>query len=243
MGPFAFPAKVEDKAVRKRAMALLRDMGVRLPTFAELAEPQRLSADIRAKLGTVGPDDPQPHNLYRVHWFNDHARTGMAAVPVHVELPKALTGVPARIVVAIGALFPMIRAHKVLAAYACLVPRVVTGRFDPARGSALTWVQTIAVRSLIDLARRYRPARPLYGPDCKPAIEPVAAGTPADPDEAEAVVAMALATMNPRHRDAVRLRLAGVDQKTVGARLGLRPGNVAVIFHHFRAKVRELVTE
>src|SRR5262245_27206209 len=125
----------------------------------------------------------------------------------------------------------------------CLRVLLYHGRFDPARGSAWTWVQTIAVRALIDLARRYRPARPLYGPDGKPAIEPVAPGTPADPDEAEAVVAMALATMNPRHRDAVRLRLAGVDQKTVGAKLGLKPGNVAVIFHHFRARVRELVAE
>ena len=59
---------------------------------------------------------------------------------MHVELPEALTGVKARIVVALGALFPMIRAHKVLAAYACLAPRLVSGRFDPgapARGVAL----------------------------------------------------------------------------------------------------------
>ena len=59
-----------------------------------------------------------PLNLYRVHWFNDLARTAQVATPVHIELPEALTGVKARIVVALGALFPMIRAHKVLAAYA-----------------------------------------------------------------------------------------------------------------------------
>src|SRR5262245_15120505 len=141
MGPFAFPAKVEDKAVRKRAMALLREKGVRLPTFAELAEPNRIPADIRAKLGKVGPDDADPNNLYRVHWYNDGARTGMATVPVHVELPEALTGVKARIVVAVGALFPMIRAHKVLAAYACLAPRLVAGRFDPQRQRAV-WPST-----------------------------------------------------------------------------------------------------
>ena len=81
MGPFAFPAEVEDKTVRKRAMALLREKGVRLPTFAELAEPHRIPADIRASLAPVGPDDPHPHNLWRVHWYNDAARTGRVDVP------------------------------------------------------------------------------------------------------------------------------------------------------------------
>ena len=75
------------------------------------------------------------------NWFNDATRTGQAAVPVHVELPEALTGVKARIVVAVGALFPMIRAHKVLAAYACLAPRLVAGRFDPTRQRAV-WPST-----------------------------------------------------------------------------------------------------
>jgi cysteine synthase len=60
---------------------------------------------------------------------------------VHVVLPSELTGVPARIVVALGDLFPMIRAHKVLAAYGCLVPRIVTGAFDPARDRAV-WPST-----------------------------------------------------------------------------------------------------
>jgi cysteine synthase len=76
-----------------------------------------------------------------VHWYNDARRSGLAAVPVHVELPETLTGVQARIVVAIGELFPMIRAHKVLAAYACLAPRLVSGRFDPTRQRAV-WPST-----------------------------------------------------------------------------------------------------
>ena len=62
-------------------------------------------------------------------------------MPVFIELPQALTGVSARIVVALGALFPMIRAHKVLAAYACLAPRLVAGRFDPTRQRAV-WPST-----------------------------------------------------------------------------------------------------
>src|SRR5207342_1954903 len=58
-----------------------------------------------------------------------------------IEIPSALSGVEARIVVAFGSLFPMIRAHKVLAAYACLAPRLVSGRFDPAKQRAV-WPST-----------------------------------------------------------------------------------------------------
>ena len=140
-GPFDFPTGVADAKTRARAIALLKDKGVRLPTFAELAQPDLIARDIQGALGKVGPDDPNPLNLHRVHWFNDLARTGRAATPVHVELPAALTGVEARIVVVLGALFPMIGAHKVLAAYACLAPRLVSGRFDPTRQRAV-WPST-----------------------------------------------------------------------------------------------------
>ena len=74
--PFDFPTRVEDAKVRGRAVALLKEKGVRLPTFAELAEPARIPKDIRAALAGVGPDDAHPLNLYRVHWFNDRSRTG-----------------------------------------------------------------------------------------------------------------------------------------------------------------------
>ena len=140
-GPFDFPAKVEDAKVRARALALLKANGVRLPTFAELAEPELIPKDVRGALGRIGADEAHPLNLYRVHWCNDADRKGQVATPVHLELPEALTGVKARIVVALGNLFPMIRAHKVLAAYACLAPRLVSGRFDPARQRAV-WPST-----------------------------------------------------------------------------------------------------
>ncbi|MGH6816078.1 MAG: pyridoxal-phosphate dependent enzyme, partial [Hyphomicrobiaceae bacterium] len=141
MSPFDFPVDVEDAAARGRAVALLRDKGVRLPSFAELAAPETAPQDISAALAAIDPDAPHPGNLYRVNWFNDPKRTGRVAAPVCVELPHTLTGVPARIVVALGALFPMIRTHKVLAAYACLVPRLVSGRFDPTRQRAV-WPST-----------------------------------------------------------------------------------------------------
>ena len=104
--PFDFPAGVEDAKVRARAIALLKSKGVRLPTFAELAEPASIPKDVRGALGKIGPDETHPLNLYRVHWFNDADRRGQVATPVHVELPETLTGVKARIVVALGDAVP-----------------------------------------------------------------------------------------------------------------------------------------
>ncbi len=97
--------------------------------------------NIRARLAGVGPDDPNPLNLFRVNWFNDSARTGTVDVPEHVVLPRELTGVETPIVVALGDRFPMIGAHKVLAAYGCLAPRVVAGEFDPTADRAV-WPST-----------------------------------------------------------------------------------------------------
>jgi cysteine synthase len=139
--PFDLPTGIADAAVRRRAARRLKEAGVHLPTFAELAEPGRAPAALRAALAGVDPDAPHPANLHRVHWSNDLPRTGLAAVPAFIELPPSLTGVVARIVLALGALFPMIRAHKVLAAYACLAPRLVSGRFDPVHQRAV-WPST-----------------------------------------------------------------------------------------------------
>jgi cysteine synthase len=141
LNPFDFPTQVAERATRARAVGLARERGVRLPTFAEIADPARAPGAARDALAGVDPDAPHAANLYRVHWFNADDRRGIAQVPVHVEIPSALSGVPARIVVALGAVFPMIGAHKVLAAYACLAPRLVSGRFDPTRQRAV-WPST-----------------------------------------------------------------------------------------------------
>jgi cysteine synthase A len=119
----------------------MKSLGVTLPTLSELADPDRIPAPRRAALAGVDPDEPHAANLWRVHWNNDAARTGTVGVPGHLVLPEALTGVKAKIVVALGGRFPMIGAHKVLAAYGCLVPRLVTGRFDPTRHKAI-WPST-----------------------------------------------------------------------------------------------------
>jgi cysteine synthase len=132
---------VGDAEVLERSVGRFREAGIALPRFAELADPTLIPARVRERLEAVGPDDPDPLNLFRVHWFNDAARTGIVAVPEHVVLPRELTGVEAPIVVALGDRFPMIGAHKVLATYGCLAPRVVTGEFDPTRDRAV-WPST-----------------------------------------------------------------------------------------------------
>jgi cysteine synthase A len=132
---------VVDPDVYRRTVDRFRAAGIVLPTFAQLAAPGGIAARVRRSLADVKPDEADPMNLFRAHWYNDPERTGLQRVPVHAVLPGELTGVDARIVVVIGDLFPMIRAHKVLAAYGCLAPRIVTGRFDPTRNRAI-WPST-----------------------------------------------------------------------------------------------------
>jgi len=133
--------EIVDRRIRKRAVDHLRDARVALPTFAELGDPGAIPEPVSSRLAAIDPDVPEPLNLYRVHWFNDRTRRGRQAVPCYLDLSPALTGVSARILVALGCTFPMIGAHKVLAAYGCLVPRLVTGRFDPERHKAI-WPST-----------------------------------------------------------------------------------------------------
>jgi cysteine synthase len=133
--------EVVDERVLDRTVERLRDARVALPTFGQLADPTLAPGPVREQLAAIGPDDPDPRNLYRVHWFNGGDRTSLTDVPEHLVLPRELTGVDARIVVALGDRFPLIRAHKVLAAYGCLVPRLVTGEFDPTRHRAV-WPST-----------------------------------------------------------------------------------------------------
>jgi cysteine synthase len=138
---FLIQPEIVDGGRRRAAVERLRAARVTLPTWSELADPALIPAGIGSSLGAVGPDDPDGKNLWRVHWFNDADRRDRVPVPGHVVLPETLTGVGSPIVVLLGNRFPMIGAHKVLAAYACLVPRLVTGRFDPKHDRAI-WPST-----------------------------------------------------------------------------------------------------
>src|SRR6266496_2708899 len=132
---------ITDRSAYERAVGRFRESRIVLPTFAELTDPGTIPGWVRRALADIGPDDAHPLNLFRVHWFNGPDRRSIVDVPEHVVLPPEVTGVEARIVVALGDRFPMIGAHKVLAAFGCLAPRVVTGRFDPTRDRAV-WPST-----------------------------------------------------------------------------------------------------
>jgi cysteine synthase len=134
-------SEVVDPRAVERTVERLREAKVVLPTFGQLANPGLVPAAVRERLSDVAPDDPDARNLFRVHWYNGADRVSVVDVPDHLVLPRELTGVDAQIVVALGDRFPLIRAHKVLAAYGCLAPRLVTGEFDPSRHRAV-WPST-----------------------------------------------------------------------------------------------------
>jgi cysteine synthase len=141
MARLGLETEIVDRGVYQRTVARFREQRITLPTFAELSEPATIPQAVRESLGAVDPDAAHPLNLFRVHWHNDEARRGLTAVPGYLSLPPSLTGVQARILVALGDRFPMIAAHKVLPAYGCLVPRLVTGQFDPTSHRAV-WPST-----------------------------------------------------------------------------------------------------
>jgi cysteine synthase len=135
---FGLADRVVDEAALANSVIRFRERDIRLPTFAQLADPS--SFDHAEMVGDADLHGPDARNLWRVHWYNDLAGNRVA-VPDHVVLPPSLTGVESPIIVVFGDRFPMITAHKVLAAYACLAPRVVTGQFDPTHHRAI-WPST-----------------------------------------------------------------------------------------------------
>ena len=124
--------------IRKTAKRC-RERGVVIPTFKQLRDPSLVPPAVRAKLKGVGLWDVNPVNLFRITWKND-LRTGLYGGVNYLEIPPALTGVKARVIGLIGSYFPT-GAHKVGAAFGCLVPRLVSGEFDP-DGHKAAWPST-----------------------------------------------------------------------------------------------------
>jgi len=124
---------------RERAVRRCRERGIVIPTIAEMRDPERISPAIRDSLRGVDMQAVDPRNLFRITWHNDPASGGFGPVNA-IEIPREMTGVPARIVGLVGAHFPT-GAHKVGAAFGCLVPRLVAGEFDPTTQKAV-WPST-----------------------------------------------------------------------------------------------------
>ena len=140
MNIYGLDSEVVDPEAVERTASRFREQRIVLPTFGQLASPAMAPNAMHTPLSGVDRNAASPANLWRVHWYNK-LDGDLTAVPEHVVLTKELTGVDAPIVVAFGDRFPMIGAHKVLAAYGCLAPRLATGTFDPTRHRAI-WPST-----------------------------------------------------------------------------------------------------
>ena len=127
--------------VLEKTIERARARNIILPTFAQQKDPSLVPAAISARLKDVGLWDLDPANLFRITWKNEPVEHGGGFGEGNwIEFPKALTGVDATIIGILGNWFPT-GAHKVGAAYGCLVPRLVTGNFDPETQKAV-WPST-----------------------------------------------------------------------------------------------------
>ena len=132
---------VVDRDAYQRNVEHLRARDVVLPKISELSDPAAHIAGKMDWLGDADPDAADKRNLFRMHWHNGRDRKTLTEVPEHIVLDERVTGVKARIVAALGDRFPMIDCHKVLAAYGCLIPRLMSGSFDATRHRAI-WPST-----------------------------------------------------------------------------------------------------
>lgn len=134
---FGLADAVVNPEVLATSVRRFRERGVVLPTFEQVTHPQAVPPDL---VGDADPQGADPRNLWRVHWYNDMAGNRVE-VPEHVVLTRELTGIDSPIIVLLGNRFPMITSHKVMAAFGCLAPRLVSGQFDPTRHRAI-WPST-----------------------------------------------------------------------------------------------------
>jgi cysteine synthase len=133
--------RVVDQTVLEKTVARFREKNIILPTFAEQCDPGLIPAGIKDELRSIGLWDLHPLNLFRITWKNEpKEKGGLFGGVNYLELPPDLTGVEARVVLLIGKWFPT-GAHKVGAAYGCLAPALVSGRFDPTFNKAV-WPST-----------------------------------------------------------------------------------------------------
>ena len=127
--------------VLQRSLERARKNQIVIPTFAQMKNPELIPDQIKERLKGTGLWEVDPVNLFRISWKNEPIAHGGLFGPVNfLEIPTEISGVDARIVALAGKWFPT-GAHKVGATFACLVPRLVTGQFDPTREKAV-WPST-----------------------------------------------------------------------------------------------------
>jgi cysteine synthase A len=130
-----------DPSRRGNAIKRAKERNIIIPTYAQMKDPSKIPANVKEELKNIGLWDIHPCNLFRINWHNEPVASGGVFGEVNfLELPSSLTGVSARIIALVGKWFPT-GAHKVGAAFSCLVPRLVTGQFDPTTQKAV-WPST-----------------------------------------------------------------------------------------------------
>jgi cysteine synthase len=126
---------------RERGIKRAKEQNIVIPTFAQMKNPALTPDSIKQSLSGIGLWDLKPENLFRITWKNEPVPSGGGYGGVnYIEFPSSLTGTEARIIALVGKWFPT-GAHKVGAAFGCLVPRLVTGQFDPTTQKAV-WPST-----------------------------------------------------------------------------------------------------
>ena len=130
-----------NREVRKNTAQRCVEKNIIIPTFAQLKDPTLIPAGIQEELKKIGLWDVNPLNLFRITWKNEPTREGGGFGDVNfLEIPREITGIKARVIGLVGKYFPT-GSHKVGAAFGCLVPRLVSGEFDPTRDKAV-WPST-----------------------------------------------------------------------------------------------------
>lgn len=121
-----------NEEVLRKTVALAKERNIIIPTFEQMKNPETVPEKIKKRLKEVGLWDVDPVNLFRITWKNEPVSHGglFKKLANYIEIPPEISGVSARILALAGKWFP-IGAHKVGASFACLVPRLVTGQFDP----------------------------------------------------------------------------------------------------------------
>lgn len=133
-----------NEAQLEKTVQRAKEQNIIVPTIAQMKNPDLIPQEIKDRLKEVELEALDPVNLFRISWYNEPKTKGglynTNKLPNYVEIPSEISGVKARIFAMSGKFFP-IGAHKVGAAYACLVPRLVTGQFDPTYHEAV-WPST-----------------------------------------------------------------------------------------------------
>ena len=131
--------EIQNETFLNNTIERCRENKIILPTFEQLRNPEKIPDKIKQELKSINMQDLHPLNLFRIHWQNNYEDGGIGDINF-LEIPKEITGIKARVIGLVGKFFPT-GAHKVGATYGCLVPYMVTGRFNPEYHKAV-WPST-----------------------------------------------------------------------------------------------------